>query len=128
MVNQIIKNIWNSGYEWKSKLKIFGLPLVHIALGRDSQTGKFLVAKGVIAIGQFAIGVVALGQFSVGIFAVAQLALSICFGLGQFAIGYACIAQFGIGEYVLAQFGFGKYVWSMTVNNPEALAYFNSLL
>jgi hypothetical protein len=139
MANKIIENIWNSGYEWKSKAEIFSLPLIHVALGRDRQTGKFLVAKGIIAIGQFAIGIIAIGQFSIGLlfglaqfaiglFAVAQFALGIYFGLGQFATGFTCIAQFGAGEFVLAQIGYGKYVWSETVKDLQAFGYFKSLL
>jgi len=139
MTNQIIKNIWNSGYEWRSKAGIFGLPFVHIAVGRNRKTGKFLVAKGVIAIGQFAIGIVAIGQFTVGLlfglaqfavglFTVAQFALGVYFGLGQFATGFTCIAQFGLGEYVFAQVGYGKYVWSMTIKNLQAFEYFKNLL
>jgi len=138
-VIKMIKNIWNSGFEWRSKAEIFGLPLVHIAVGRNRETGRFLIAKGVIAIGQFAIGIVAIGQFAVGLlfglaqfaagsFAVAQFALGVYFGLGQFATGFTCIAQFGVGEHVLAQFGYGKYVWSMTVKDLQALEYFKNLL
>jgi len=130
--------VLNWGFEWRTKSAILGLPLVHIAIGRNRLTGKLLVAKGIIAIGQFAIGLIAiaqfglglilgLGQFATGLFAVAQFALGIYFGLGQFATGLTCIAQFGVGEYVLAQIGYGKYVWSMTVKNLQALAYFNNL-
>ncbi|MFA5338555.1 MAG: hypothetical protein WC317_00185 [Candidatus Omnitrophota bacterium] len=101
----MIKDIWNIGYEWRSKTEIFGLPFVHIAFGKDRKTGKLLVAKGVIAIGQFAIGIIAIGQFAVGlifglaqfavgIFAVAQFALGLIFGLGQFAAGMNAIGQF----------------------------------
>lgn len=138
MINQIIENIWNSGYEWKSRVEIFGFPLVHIAVGRDRQTGKFLVAKGVIAIGQFAIGIVAIGQFAVGLlfalaqfavgmFAVAQFAVGFVFGLGQFAIGMTAIGQFAVGRYALCQVGYGKYVWSFIEKNAEALEYFKHL-
>lgn len=139
MLNQTLKNIWNSGYEWRTEAEIFGLPLVHIAVGRERETGKFLVAKGIIAIGQFAIGVIAIGQFAVGLlfalaqfavgfFAVAQFALGLFFGLGQFATGFICIAQFGVGDYVLAQVGYGKHVWSATIKDLQAFEYFNNLL
>lgn len=132
-------SVLNWGFEWKTKLSILGLPLVHIAIGRNRLTGKLLVAKGIIAIGQFAIGViviaqfglglfVGLGQFATGLFAIAQFALGVYFGLGQFATGFICIAQFGVGGYVLAQIGYGKYVWSMTVKNLQALDYFKNLL
>lgn len=46
-----------SGFEWKSSRTCFGFPLVHIAVGRDIR-GKLRVAKGIIAIGQFAVGLV----------------------------------------------------------------------
>ncbi len=45
-------------YEYRSKKELFGLPLVHIVygLGIDPLTGKFRVAKGIIAIGNIAVG------------------------------------------------------------------------
>ncbi|MFA5355924.1 MAG: hypothetical protein WC301_00740 [Candidatus Omnitrophota bacterium] len=137
--NKPVGCVFHWGFEWKTKLTIFGLPLVHIAVGRNRSTGKLLVAKGIIAIGQFAVGFVAiaqfglglflgLGQFAAGSFAVAQFALGLYFGLGQFATGFICIAQFGLGQYVLAQIGYGKYIWSMAAKDPQALEYFRSLL
>lgn len=99
----MIKEIWHSGYEWKSKAEIFSLPLLHIALGRDQKTGGLLIAKGIIAIGQFSIGIIAIGQLSIGIIAIgqccvglvaiAQLAVGLMFGLGQFATGIIAIGQ-----------------------------------
>lgn len=132
-------SILNWGFEWRTKLSIFGLPLVHIALGRNRQTGKLLVAKGIIAIGQFAIGLIAIGQFGVGLlfglaqfafgaFAVAQFALGFVFGLGQFATGITAIGQFAIGKYVLCQIGYGEYVWSFIEKNAKAIEYFSHLL
>lgn len=127
------------GFEWKSKTKVLGWPLVHVAFGRDKQTGKLLVAKGIIAIGQFALGLVTIAQFGVGVLfglgqfvggvvTVGQFALGIYFGLGQFATGITAIGQFAFGKYVLAQAGFGEYVWSTKVKDPVAIEYFNDLL
>lgn len=121
-------DIWRFGYEWKTKTRVFGLPLIHVALGRDEKTGRLLVAKGVVAIGQFAVGVVSLGQFAVGVLAVAQLAAGLLFGLGQFATGATAIGQFAVGKYVLAQFGWGGHVWSMLINDNTALEYFKNFL
>lgn len=109
----MMKSIRHSGYEWRTKGEVFGLPLVHIAFGRDQKTGKLLIAKG-IAVGQFAAGVVAIGQFAIGLlfglaqfalgmFAVAQFAVGVMFGLGQFAAGQTAIGQFAVGEYVFCQ-------------------------
>ncbi len=129
--------VW--GFEWKTQADFLGLPYIHIAMGRDRQSGKILVAKGVIAIGQFAVGLIAIGQFAVGIlfglaqfsiglFAVAQLALGAVFGLGQLAMGITAIGQLAIGKYVLAQAGFGEYVWSLMEKNPQAIEYFKHFL
>ena len=61
-----------TGFEWKSSRTYAGFPLVHIAFGKDSR-GKRRVAKGVIAIGQFALGLITVAQFGVGL----------VFGFGQ---------------------------------------------
>ena len=45
------------GYEYKSKTKLFGLPLVHVAHGVDPSTGKTRVARGIVAIGARARGI-----------------------------------------------------------------------
>jgi len=126
------------GYEWKSKINIFGIPLIHIAFGRDKRTGKLLVAKGIIAIGQFGIGLITLAQFGIGFLfgfgqfiagplVIAQFALAYYFGLGQFATGITAIGQLAFGKYVCAQFGYGEYVWSTQIKNPEAIEYFTDL-
>ena len=126
------------GYEWKSKAELFGWPLIHIAVGRNKETGKLLVAKGIIAIGQFGIGVITIAQFGIGILfglgqfvggilAIGQFALGIYFGLGQFATGITAIGQIAFGMYVRAHTGYGKYVWSTKVKDPQAIEYFRSL-
>ncbi len=132
-----VRPYWR-GFEWKSKIEILGLPLIHIAIGKDKETGKLLVAKGIIAVGQFGIGVITIAQFGIGILlglgqfvggilAVGQLALGIYFGLGQFATGITAIGQIALGKYVLAQLGYGEHVWSSKIKNPEAIEYFKNL-
>ncbi|MFA5261832.1 MAG: zinc ribbon domain-containing protein, partial [Candidatus Omnitrophota bacterium] len=82
------------GFEWKSPQQIGRWPLIHIAFGRDKKTGRFMVAKGVIAIGQFGVGLITVAQFGVGLL----------FGFGQFMAGATAVAQialtyaFGIGQ------------------------------
>lgn len=93
---QPAKREWTGyGYEYKSKIQAFGLPLIHVSF-KYSPNRMPVVAKGVIAIGQFSIGYLSIGQFAVGIFTVAQ-----------FGIGLMTLAQFAIGVYVVAQFAFG---------------------
>lgn len=129
--------LWR-GWEWKSKVTIFGIPLIHIAFGRDKRTGKLLVARGIIAIGQFGIGLITLAQFGIGFLfgfgqfiagplVIAQFALAYYFGLGQFATGITAIGQLAFGKYVRAQIGYGEYVWTTQIKNPEAIEYFTNL-
>jgi len=126
------------GFEWRTTAEILGWPLIHIAAGRDPATGKLLVAKGVIAIGQFGIGLITIAQFGIGILfgfgqftggvlAIGQFALGIYFGLGQFASGATAIGQFAVGKYVLAQIGFGEHVWAVNTKDPRAIEYFGNL-
>src|SRR5678816_3422397 len=59
------RDVWDGwGYEYKSKITIAGLPLVHISF-KYRPNRRPVVARGVIAIGQFACGVVCIAQFSV---------------------------------------------------------------
>jgi hypothetical protein len=130
------KRAW--GFEWRTKAQILGWPLIHVAIGRDPQTLRLRVARGVIAVGQFGVGVITVAQFGFGLLfglgqcvggylAVGQLALGLHFGLGQFAIGMTAIGQFAFGRYVLAQIGVGSHVWSTAGRDPEAVRYFTAL-
>jgi hypothetical protein len=135
-------------HEFRSHASWMGLPLIHYTFGKCPDTGRRVVAKGVIAVGRLACGIVAIGHASFGLVAVGQLALGlvlglgqlatglaalgqfgvgIFFGLAQFATGYIAIGQFAFGKYVLAQFGFGKFVYTMTRADPEATEFFKSL-
>lgn len=82
------------GYEYKSQLSIAGLPLIHISFKyRPNRTP--VVARGIIAIGQFGCGVVCIAQFGVGVLSFSQFTLA-GFALAQFAVAYSLIAQFGV--------------------------------
>lgn len=83
-----------AGFEYKSKATLAGLPLIHISFKyRANRTP--VVARGIIAIGQFAVGVVTIAQFGIGVFSIAQFTVA-GFALAQFALSYALIAQFGV--------------------------------
>jgi hypothetical protein len=129
------KRAW--GYEWKSERTYMGYPLVHIAVGRDER-GKLRVAKGVIAIGQFAVGAITIAQFGVGLLfgfgqfifgltALAQFAGAVLMGVGQFASGYVAVGQLVLTYYGLAQAGFAEYLWTPKRKDPEAVAFFQRL-
>ena len=131
---QMVKPDW--GFEWRSEIEVAGWPLIHVAIGRKN--GKLMVAKGVIAIGQFAVGAFTIAQFGVGLIfgfgqfllspvAIAQFAVAIIFGLGQFATGYIAIGQFALGYYAIGQLALAKYIWTPEHCDPEARAFFLEL-
>jgi hypothetical protein len=82
------------GFEYKSKMMLFGLPLVHVSF-KCRPNRMPVPAKGVIAVGQFGIGIISISQFTVAVFAVAQ-----------FAPAWALIAQLGIYVHT----GYGQLV------------------
>ncbi|HPD45620.1 MAG TPA: hypothetical protein P5279_04950 [Anaerohalosphaeraceae bacterium] len=137
-----------SYHEFTSHASFCGMPLVHYTYGRNPETGRRRVARGIIAVGRLAFGLIAIGHASVGLIAVGQLALGVAFGLGQlgtgavavgqfaiaagfglgqFAAGYVAVGQFALGKYGLGQFGLGKYLWTMTRSDAEAKAFFKAL-
>jgi hypothetical protein len=81
------------GYEYKSKLAIAGLPFLHISF-KYRPNRMPVVARGIIAVGQFGCGVVCIAQFGIGVFSVAQFAIA-GFAVAQFGLAYSIIAQFG---------------------------------
>jgi hypothetical protein len=121
------------GFEWKTKASIFGIPLISVAFGRDPE-GRIRIAKGLLAVGQFAYGgivvaqfgagIVTLSQFAVGLFAFGQLALGLLLGLGQVAGGVMAIGQVVCGVYGLCQIGWAKYMWSPGRTDMEAVSMF----
>ncbi len=125
------------GFEWRSRQMICGYPLIHLAFGKDAQ-GKRKVAKGFIAIGQFAVGVITVaqfgvgllfgfGQFIVGLTALAQFAGAVLMGVGQIACGYVAVGQIVLAKIGLAQFGFAEFLWSPGRRDPEAVEFFHNL-
>jgi hypothetical protein len=125
------------GFEWRSAQTFYGYPLIHVAFGKDAR-GKRRVAKGIIAIGQFAFGVITVAQFGVGLLfgfgqfifgltALAQFAGALLMGVGQFASGYVAIGQMVLAKIGLAQMGLAEALWSPNRRDPEAVEFFQQL-
>jgi hypothetical protein len=95
------------GFEYKSKTELFGWPLLHISF-KYRPGGRPVPARGIVAIGQFAIGVLNISQFGIGVVSISQFTVSV-FALAQFAIAWSLIAQ--IGLYV--DKGYGQVVRSV---------------
>ncbi|HEV8323132.1 MAG TPA: hypothetical protein VG389_16070 [Myxococcota bacterium] len=104
-----------AGYEYKSRVTVWGLPLVHVAYGIDPVTGRRRVARGVLAVGQAAFGVVAVGQLAVGVVAVGQLGVGVLLGVGQLAAGLVALGQFAAAvRAAVGQFAAGMAVTGQT--------------
>ena len=102
------KDRWEGwGFEYKSGFTVFGLPLVHVSF-KYRPNRVPVVAKGFLAIGQFACGVVTISQFGIGLVSISQFTVA-GYALAQFALGYSIIAQ--IGLYVAS--GRGQLVKSI---------------
>ncbi len=82
------------GFEYKSETTLLGLPLIHISF-KYRPNKVPVVAKGIIAIGQFGCGIINISQFGIGIFSLSQFTVSV-FAIAQFAVAYWLIAQFGL--------------------------------
>jgi hypothetical protein len=82
------------GFEYKSKATFLGLPLLHISF-KYAPNRVPVPAKGVFAIGQFAIGIFTLSQFGVGVVSISQFTVAFL-ALAQFAFAYSLVAQIGI--------------------------------
>jgi hypothetical protein len=121
-------------FEFRSKEEINGWPLIHINIGTNPETGRPLVAKGVVAIGNIAFGVVSIGAaafgvvtlaaFGLGVVSVASLAVGIV-ALGAVALGY----EFALGAVVQSAkvaigvigLDFHLVVWSLIIHAFIAL-------
>jgi hypothetical protein len=96
------------GFEYKSGLRIFGLPLIHIVVMKYHPNRVPVVARGVIAIGTFACGILTISQFGIGIISISQFTIA-GFAVAQFAAAYSLIAQFGLFVHQ----GHGQFVRSI---------------
>jgi hypothetical protein len=95
------------GYEYKSEASLFGLPLLHVSF-KYAPNRLPVPARGVIAIGQFAVGILTIAQFGAGVISISQFSIAV-FAIAQFALAYDLVAQFGV--YLSA--GWGQTVFSM---------------
>ncbi len=115
---------------------MFGFPLVCVSFGRDEK-GNTRVAKGIVAVGQFAIGAIAVAQVGIGflfsfgqavfgLVTLGQLAVGFL-AVGQVAVGYLALGLAGLGVYVMAEIGHGTFLWSNERQDMEVLSIFYTI-
>lgn len=127
------------GYEYRSEAELFGLPVLHIASGYDQETGRPLVARGIIAAGNISFGLlfalgglafggIAFGGLGVGLLAFGGLALGVAaLGGGAFGVlfaagGLAVSLMYAVGGLAIA-----PHVISGSSADPEMLRFFEQL-
>jgi hypothetical protein len=112
------------GFEYRSEQEFFGWPLIHITRGYDSQSGKPLVSKGFIAIGERSIGIVAIGGFALGVIAIGGMGVGII-AFGGLAAGL--IAFGGLAFGISAAIGAAAYSFIYAVGVMANAQYVISL-
>jgi hypothetical protein len=130
---------WGWGYEYRSQTKILGLPLLHLAYGYDPATGAPRVARGIVAIGNFAIGVVAVGGLALGIFALGGLSLGLL-AIGGIAVGGIALGGVGLAlvlavggmaaslHYAMGGLALAPHALGAGGGDPQILEFFRQLL
>ena len=101
-------------YEYISKKKLFGIPLIHIHFGLGLYRAKGIIAIGNIATGVVSIGFLSIGLLSLGLLSFALISLG-CFSLGvllsfgSIAIGCLAFGGVAIGIFALGGLSIGLY-------------------
>ena len=146
-----------TGKRYRSSIRLWGLPLIDIALGpRDGEPigkarGILAIgnqACGVVAIGGFARGIVAIGGAAIGVFSMGGWSVGLCTAVGGAAIGgvaagggavggiakgggaagYVADGGGAIGVYARGGGASGQHTIDMAGNaDPAAVAVFDSL-
>jgi hypothetical protein len=93
------------GFEYRSAITVLGWPLLHISF-KYRPNRVPVPARGIFAIGQFAVGIFTLAQFGIGLFGIGQF-MAGGFILAQFALALRLVAQFGL----YLQTGKGQLIW-----------------
>lgn len=102
------------GYEYISKTKIKGVPLIHINLGLGLRKARGIIAigniaKGIISLGGIATGIITLGGLSLGLISLGGLALGILLSIGGLSIGGIALGGIAVGLFSIGGISIGLY-------------------
>ena len=97
--------------EYRSRLSVHGLPLLHINYGFGDYRAKGVVAIGNISTGLVSIGIVSKGIISVGVISLGLIAIGVlslaAFAVGCIAAGIISIAGIAVGVMTLGGLALG---------------------
>lgn len=142
-----------AGKRYTSPIRVFGLPLVQVALG-PRENEKIGVARAIIAIGDVAIGWLALGRFTLGLISFGALSAGVIsiggvaagvlslgglslgglgvggasiglLALGGAAVGYAAMGGAAVGWYAQGGAAAGRHTMDFLRKDPLAIAFFD---
>ena len=82
-------------YEYKSKITVFGIPLMHVHTGGR---GNPQTARGIIAIGDIANGFISIGGVSAGIISIGGASTGVI-AIGGVAMGAVAVGGVALGLY-----------------------------
>jgi hypothetical protein len=121
-------------YEYRSKVTLFGLPLLHVAIGVNPATGRKRSARGIVALGSaprgliafgdVAVGVVACGIFGYGLVSISVVAIgavavgSLAVGL-WLAMGGVAVAPIALGGAAFGYYANGAMTWARHALGPN---------
>jgi len=116
---QVVINInrgYSMEYEYKSKKTLFGLPLVHINIGRGFKKAKGIISignisYGMISLGFISFGILSCGLVSIGLITLAILSIGLLLAVGVMSAGIFSIGAISIGIFSLGAVSIGKYAF-----------------
>ncbi|NFV13738.1 helix-turn-helix domain-containing protein [Clostridium sp. FAM 1755] len=116
---QLVINInrgYSMEYEYKSKKTLFGLPLVHINIGRGFKKAKGIISignisYGMISLGFISFGILSCGLMSIGLITLAILSIGLLLAVGVMSAGIFSIGAISIGIFSLGAVSIGKYAF-----------------
>lgn len=122
---------------YRSKSALLGWPLVSIAFGPDLDKHETRgVARGIIAIGDFACGLIAIGGIAGGGISIGGLSAGLL-GIGGVsvgglilagvAVGFVAAGGVAVGEYARGGAVVGNHVVSPHRQDPEAVRLFETI-
>ena len=98
-------------FEYTSRRRIRGVPLVHINIGFGRRAKGIvavgLTAKGVLSVGLASMGVISVGLLSAGILSVGILALGLLLAVGSIAVGAVAVGAIAAGIFAVGALSVG---------------------
>lgn len=101
-------------YEYKSSKTLWGLPLIHINIGKGNRKAKGIIAignaaVGFVSIGFGSIGVISLGLASIGLISFGVVSLAVLFSIGTFSVGTISIGAISVGVFTIGAISTGMF-------------------